>query len=275
MASSDKRPHSLEPMAVVRKMLFRILVLAIWILVWAAISYGVGQELLVPSPFKVFVRIVQLIQTGAFWQTTAVTVARITIGFAVGAAAGVLFAVLTSISPVVHIFFKPILSIVKATPVVSFIVLALVWIKGGQIPSFISFLMVFPIVWGNVMKGIGQTDRQLLEMAKVYHVSKAGILKKIYVNSVLPYFVPAVMTSMGLAWKAGIAAEVLSLPQFAIGTAIYNAKIYLETIDLFAWSIVVIIISVLLEKIVVTLIHKMLPGDPAMKAQGRRHSDEN
>ncbi len=275
MASSDKRLNSIKQMDVVRKTLLRILVLAIWILIWAAISYGVGQELLVPSPLKVFVRIIQLIQTGPFWQATAVTVARITIGFAAGAAAGVLFAVLTSISPVVHAFFKPILSIIKATPVVSFIILALVWIKGGQIPSFISFLMVFPIVWGNVMKGISQTDRQLLEMAKVYRFSKAGILKKIYVNSVLPYLIPAVMTSMGLAWKAGIAAEVLSLPQFSIGTAIYNAKIYLETIDLFAWSIVVIMISVLLEKIVVTLLHKMLPGDPVMKVQGRRGWDEN
>lgn len=256
--------------ALFKKILFPALVVLFWILVWEGISLRVDQELLVPSPVQVFSRIFILIGTASFWQITATTVARISIGFLSGSAAGVLFAVLTSISPVVLAFFKPILSIVKATPVASFIILALVWIKGGQIPAFISFLMVFPIVWGNVVKGIDQTDKKLLEMAKVYHIKKIDIFKKIYLNSVLPFFVPAAMTSMGLAWKAGIAAEVLSVPQFAIGTAIYNAKIYLETIDLFAWSIVVIIISVILEKIVVTLLQKMLPADSVMRMDGKR-----
>lgn len=273
MASFEKYLNFSKHPALLKKTLFRVFVLLIWILVWAGISLWVDQELLVPSPVQVFSRIFVLVRTASFWQITAVTVARISIGFVSGSVAGVLFAVLTSVSPVVHAFFKPILSIVKATPVASFIILALVWIKGGQIPAFISFLMVFPIVWGNVVKGIDQTDRKLLEMAKVYHLRKIDILKKIYVNSVLPFFVPAAMTSMGLAWKAGIAAEVLSVPQFAIGTAIYNAKIYLETIDLFAWSIIVIVISVLLEKIVVTLLHRMLPANPAMQREGGRETE--
>ena len=188
------------------------------------------------------------------------TVSRILIGFLSGVVLGVLFALLTSISPAAHAFFKPVLSMVKATPVASFIILALVWIQSGRIPAFISFLMVFPIIWGNVFKGIGQTDRNLLEMAKLYHVKKSGIIRKIYVNSVLPFFIPAAMTSMGLAWKAGIAAEVLAIPQFSIGREIYDAKIYLETVDLFAWSIVIIVISVILEKIMSLLLKKLMPS---------------
>ncbi len=243
-----------------KKAILRVLVVVIWILIWEGISLQVSQELLVPSPVQVFMKIFQLMQTASFWQITALTVSRITIGFLLGSVAGVLFAILTSISPVANAFFKPILGIVKATPVASFIILALVWIKGGQIPAFISSLMVFPIIWGNVVKGITQTDPKLLEMARMYHIKKLVIVKKIYISSVLPFFLPAAMTSMGLAWKAGIAAEVLSTPQLAIGTAIYDAKLYLETVDLFAWSIVIIVISVLLEKIMLSILGRLMPA---------------
>lgn len=251
---SKKQPVDLK------KGLIGVLVILAWILVWEGISLGVSQELLVPSPISVFARMFQLLQTALFWQITAITVSRILIGFLSGVVLGVLFAVLTSISPVAYAFFKPVLSMVKATPVASFIILALVWIQSGRIPEFISFLMVFPIIWGNVFKGIDQTDRNLLEMAKMYHVRKSGIIKKIHINSVLPFFIPAAMTSMGLAWKAGIAAEVLAIPKFSIGKEIYDAKIYLETIDLFAWSIVVIIISVILEKIMALFLKKLMPA---------------
>lgn len=248
-----------ENQNLLKKRIINLLVVFIWILIWEGISLLIDQELLVPSPFQVFLKLFRLMGTVAFWQITVVTVTRIIIGFVLGSVLGVLFAILTTISPVVNAFFKPLLSMIKATPVASFIILALVWIQGGQIPAFISFLMVFPIIWGNVVKGISQTDNKLLEMAKVYHIKKSEIVRKIYINSVLPFFVPAAMTSMGLAWKAGIAAEVLSTPRYAIGTAMYDAKIYLETVDLFAWSIVVIIISVLLEKVVVFMLKKLLP----------------
>lgn len=250
-----------------KKTLVRVFVVIVWIILWEGISLWVDQELLVPSPILVFTRIFQLVQTAMFWQITATTVVRITIGFLLGTFAGVLFAVLTTLSPAVHAFFSPILDIIKATPVASFIILALVWIKGWQIPSFITFLMVFPLIWGNVVKGITQTDPKLLEMAKVYHVKRAGIVRKIYVNSVLPYFIPAVMTSMGFAWKAGIAAEVLAVPRFAIGTEIADARLYLEHVDLFAWSIVIIVISVLLEKLVIWMLGGMDAGrGPAVKS---------
>ncbi len=231
----------------------------IWILLWEGVSLLVHQELLVPSPLKVFARLLAMFPTAFFWQTAAVTVSRILAGFAAGVALGVGIAVLTSVSPVARAFFRPLQGVVKATPVASFIILALLWIQSGQIPGFISFLMVLPIVWANVFKGIAETDPNLLEMAKLYRVRKIDIVRKIYVNSVLPYFVPAAMTSMGLAWKAGIAAEVLSVPKFSIGREIYNAKLYLETIDLFAWSLAVIVISVILEKIIAVLLKKLLP----------------
>lgn len=238
----------------------KIAVIFFWLAVWEIISIIVGMELLVPSVLTVAITLADLVISPLFRQIAATTITRILVGFALGTILGSVLAVLTYMSKIVYAFFKPILSIIKATPIVSFIILALVWIKGGNIPSFISFLMVFPIVWGNVFEGIKQTDIKLLEMAKAYRIPKSRIFAKIYFHSVLPYLGAAATTSMGLAWKAGIAAEVIATPGFAIGTAIYDSKIYLETPELFAWSIVVIVISVILEKTVEYILGKITFG---------------
>lgn len=238
----------------------KVLTVFIWVLIWEIASIRVDQELLVPSVRLVLTTLFSLVSTTAFWQIAFSSIIRIVAGFALGTILGASLAVLTSVSKFAYTFFRPMLNVIKATPIVSFIILALVWIRNGNIPSFITFLMVFPIVWGNVYEGISQTDKKLLEMAKVYKFSRILILKKIYYYSVLPYLGAAATTSMGLAWKAGIAAEVIATPKLAIGTSIYNSKIYLETPNLFAWSIVVILMSVMLEKVVKIVLGKFVPS---------------
>ena len=145
--------------------------------------------------------------------------------------------------------FKPVLTVVRATPVASFIILALVWIKRDNISTFISFLMVLPILWSNVTEGIAQCDSDLLEMARAFHFSKTALISKIYIPSVMPYFFAGCTTAIGLSWKAGVAAEVLSLPKHALGSELYYSKIYLETPSLFAVTLVVIVMSIILEKL--------------------------
>ena len=135
----------------------------------------------------------------------------------------------------------------RATPVASFILLVYLWVERGRVPGLISALMVLPVVWGNVTRGIAETDPQLLELARAYGFGRGRTLRRIYIPSVLPYFASGCRTALGLAWKAGVAAEVLCQPQNAIGTQIYNTKYYLETPSLFAWTLVVIALSFLLE----------------------------
>ena len=80
---------------------------------------------------------------------------------------------------------------------------------------------------------------------------------RIYVPSILPYFMAGCTTGLGLAWKAGVAAEVLAMPRNSIGLQLYNAKVYLETSDLFAWTLVIILLSMLLEKLLVALMRRL------------------
>ncbi len=224
-----------------------------WLALWQILYLAVQQEILIVSPVRAFERLLELAGEAEFWITAFSSMLRIVSGFLLGVTAGTLLAALTSVSRLLYDVFHPMISIVKATPVASFILLALVWIESPYVPVFTAFLMVLPVVWGNVSNGIAKTDRNLLQMAEVYQFGIAKTICRIYLPSIMPYFTAACTTGMGLAWKAGVAAEVLANTKHSIGGNIYNAKIYIETADLFAWTAVVIVISVLLEKLMMRL----------------------
>ena len=130
----------------------------------------------------------------------------------------------------------------------SIVILALVWISSRNLSVIISFMMVFPIVYSNVLEGIRNTDGKLLEAADIYRVRRVKRIRYIYLPSVVPYFSASVKAALGLAWKSGIAAEVISLPDGSIGERVYEAKIYLSTPDLFAWTLVIIVLAFLFER---------------------------
>lgn len=217
-------------------------------------KYG---DILLASPMQVLSRLSELVRTGDFWVDTLTSLLRITLGYLLGVSAALIFAILTSKITFLAHLFKPILSLVKTTPVTSFILLALVWLKKDSVAVFISFLMVLPIIWSNVSQGIEQTDKSLLEMAEIFNFSPYKKVKMIYFHSVMPYFAAGCSTALGFAWKAGIAAEVLSTPLKSIGYNLYRSKINIETADLFAWTAVVITLSVILEKLIVYFIKKI------------------
>lgn len=233
------------------KYLRALLVLAFYLLIWQAAAMLVGNELLLASPLVTVQRLVALLGTSKFYIVTAASLVRILLGLVFAVLAGCVLAVLSERFQVVDMLIRPLMTIIKSTPVASFIILTLVWMYTGQIPAFMTFLMVLPIVWGNVSQGIHSTDPQLLEMARVYQLGSFQTLRHIYLPSVMPYFLSACTSGIGLGWKAGIAAEIICLPRDSIGFYLNRAKVTLETGDLFAWTITVILISLLLEKLFV------------------------
>ena len=218
-----------------------------WLGVWQLAASAVGQELLLPGPAAVGRRLLELAAGAVFWQTALASLLRIFGGLLLGVALGALLAGLTAWVPLLDWVLTPAVKVVRATPVASFILLVYLWVERGRVPGLISALMVLPVVWGNVTRGIAETDPRLLELARAYGFGRGRTLRRIYIPSVLPYFASGCRTALGLAWKAGVAAEVLCQPQNAIGTQIYNTKYYLETPSLFAWTLVVIALSFLLE----------------------------
>lgn len=241
-----------------KKIIKRIISICIWLAIWQIAYMIIDKELLIVSPLQVGLRLFDLIITKEFWIITGKSLLKITEGYLLGVSVGTVLAIFTVKFEFCYEFFYPAISIIRSTPVASFIILALVWLKRENISLFICFLMVLPIVWANVSQGIKSVDSKLLEMGKVFDFSRGKILKKIYIPSVMPYFTTGLTTSLGLAWKAGIAAEVLSTPKDYIGTQLYNSKVYIETVDLFAWTAVVIVLSFILEKAVIYLIRRLL-----------------
>lgn len=246
-----------------KKVLKRVISVCLWIAIWQIAFMIIDKELLIASPLQVGQRLSELIVTKDFWIITGQSLLKITEGYLLGVIIGTALAVLTVSFEFCYEFFYPAISVIRSTPVASFIILALVWLKRENISMFICLLMVLPIVWANVSQGIKSVDGKLIEMGKVFGFSGGKVLKKIYIPSVMPYFTTGLTTSLGLAWKAGIAAEVLSTPKDYIGTQLYNSKVYIETVDLFAWTAVVIILSFILEKAVVYLIRRFLKGERA------------
>ena len=233
-----------------KKILKGIIVFAFWILVWEAISIIIGRELLVPSPYLTLKTLVRLCKTPVFWLSTLATLGRIALGFFVGVALGTLFAFFTRYIKNADLLISPMMRLIRAIPVASFIILALVWIKTEALPSFISAATVIPMVWQSVSGALSDgIDKRLIEMATVCRLPKRRIFTKIVIPSVFPAFISSASNALGFAWKSGVAAEVICQPGFSIGRRLQTAKLTLETAEVFAWTAVVCVLSLALERL--------------------------
>ena len=232
-----------------KKTKIRLWSVTFWLLLWEIASRIIGQEILLVSPVSVIRRLFELGTGADFWSSVVYSFCRIIGGFLLATCCGVLLAGAGAACRFIRELAAPAMAAVKATPVASFIILVLIWVPSRNLSVVISFLMVLPVIYTNVLNGIQSTDRKLLEMAEVFEVSGWKRVRYIYVSSVLPYFRAGCSLGLGLCWKAGVAAEVIGIPDGSIGEKLYEAKVYLETPDLFAWTIVIIILSIAFEKI--------------------------
>ena len=237
-----------------RKTDLRLWAVAFWLAVWQLAAMALAAvyphgELLLASPVNVLLRLGQLAVTAAFWRTVAWSAIRIFGGFLLATVLAVALAALAAWKTWFRGLMAPLVAGIKAVPVASFIILALV---------FISALMVFPPVYLNVLEGICHTDRRLLEMARVFRVPLGRRLRGIYLPQVMPHFRTAVSLGLGLCWKAGAAAEIIGLPAGSMGERLYTAKVYFQTADLFAWTVTIVAVSVVFERLFLALVDRLM-----------------
>ena len=242
----------------------RIGAAALAVLVWQAASMAVGSALLLPSPAAVLVRLAALLPDGGFWRAVWFSFCRIAGGFGAALVLGTALAFAAGRWPVVDVLLRPYVLVIKSVPVASFIILALIWMRASSLPLFISFLMVFPILYTNVLAGIRSADRELLEMARVFRVPWLRQARCILLPAAEPFLLAGSAAALGMSWKAGVAAEVIGVVGGSIGEKLYEAKIYLQTGDLLAWTAVIVALSALFERAVLALLRQYgLPVDCA------------
>lgn len=253
MKRFQNRPGRLKENAAI---VLSFIAVAFWLVLWHLLAKKINLSLLLPLPAQTFKTLIHLAGQKEFWIIVSASMMRILSGFVLALLLGSLLGGLTAFFPVFRPFVALPMNIIKATPVASFVILALIWLTSQQLSIFICFLMVLPLVWMNIEVGLLQVDTELLEMAWAYRFSASKIFKTIYLPAVKPFFTNALILGFGYAWKSGVAAEVLGLTDKSIGAKLYEAKIYLETPELFAWTVVVVIISLLTENIMSYLLKR-------------------
>ncbi len=234
-------------MKALKKLTLALAAAAFWLLLWLCASMAVGNPLILPSPLSTLSRLAELSLEADFWKTVLASLLRVIVGISVAIPFSALFAWICSSSKIADALFSPAVTLMKSVPVVSFILIAIFLFDRSIIPSAIAFMMVFPVLYGNIREGITSVSRELLEMARVFKLSFFLKIKRIYAPAIAPYFFAAVTASVGLALKAGIAAEVIAYIPLSIGKKLSDAKSYMEPADLLAWTAAILIIGLLLE----------------------------
>ena len=239
----------------VRKLLHKrwlqsALAVAFWLCVWQAASAAVASSLILASPLAVLKTLAGLVPSAAFWHTVCQSTARILAGFFLGLAAGLALACLSAAFAFVRVLLHPLVLTVKSVPVASFTVLALFWLRdAANLSMLISFMMVVPVVYANTLEALLSVDAALPEMAKVFRLGAVRTARYIYAPAAAPGVRAACRVGLGLCWKSGVAAEVIGITSESLGEMLYNAKLLLSAADLFAWTLVIILLSFGFEKL--------------------------
>lgn len=237
-----------------KKRVYTAATVVFWLAVWQIAAMAVGKSLLLSSPYETVERLFTLAPDPAFISSILFTLGKIMLGFLCGTVTGIVFAVLAGKFLFFERLFSPLITAVKAVPVASFTILALIWISSADLSILITFLISVPVVYSNIFEGIRSFDPKLTVMADLFQISPFKRFIGIYLSQIMPYFRSAVKLAVGLCWKSGVAAEVIGTPKGSIGEKLYNSKVYLETADLFAWTLVIIILSLITEKLFLLIV---------------------
>ncbi len=245
-----------------------------WLLVWQLLSLWVDNQILLAGPVETVKVLFRLLTEGAFWKACLGTLLRISMGFLAGTFFGILLAVLSARHKLMEEILAPPMTLIKAVPVASFVVIFLIWWGAAQLATVISFCIVLPNLYVNTLEGMKSTDKRLLEMAQVFELPVWNRFFYIYRPALRPFWDSAMKLAVGMSWKSGVAAEVIGLPANAIGEQLYMSKIYLDTSGVLAWTIVIILLSTAFERGVLWLWSCFCRWEPACKPVVRASATE-
>lgn len=241
----------------------KLLIVAFWLLVWQLLALFVDNGILLPAPVKALGRLRDLLFTGAFVKPVFGSLCRIAIGFLLGTAAGLVLAVCSSKWKLFEEVIKPAIVLCKTVPIASFVVLLLIWWGSKNLAISVCFLIVLPNIYLGTLEGIRNTDKKLLEMAKVFGLPRGTRFFYIYRPALRPFLNSSLKLALGMCWKSGVAAEVIGTPEFSIGEQLYFSKIHLDMADLFAWTAVIILLSICFEKLILWVVKCFFDWEPA------------
>jgi len=231
----------------IEKRIIGLLSAALFIIIWKIASIRIGTDIILPAPEEVLLRLFSIMTAETFRQAVGATALRTLYGLIISFVLGFTAGIACGTSRRADAFLSPVIAITRTAPVMSIILLAMIWFKTDLVPVFVGILMIFPILTANVKQGVKSVDRKLLELGTVYRLNRSEVLREITIPSVIPFVLAGLRSSLGIAWKVVIAAEVLSQPVHAMGTGLQFSQMNLETAEVMAWTVTAIILSWLSE----------------------------
>lgn len=233
-----------------KKRIYGAASVALLILLWEVASLIVASDHILPGPWATLLATLRLFTTKPFLTVVGSTVLRGLAGFSIAVVGGVLTGIAGGLSDAFHAFMKPWIVVLRSTPVVAFVLLALIWFDSGSVPVFIGILTMFPMVYLNIVEGIRSVDPKIVEMASFYNVGRRRLVREVYLPSIEPFAVSGISSAVGIGWRAIVVGEVLSVPQYGIGTVMHSAQTFLQVDVLIAWTLVTILFGALFERLI-------------------------
>ncbi len=228
----------------------KVFIICFWLLLWQIAAVVINQPLYLPSPFAVLQSLYGMVFETDFWRSIFSTFYRVALGLLCSVFLGILLGFAAARSRLLYSLFEPLITTAKSIPLMSIIILALVWLKASNVPIFVCVLLCFPIMYTNVVEGIHSIDPNLIEMARVFKIKKKRVFFDIVLPSIRSYIFSGIMICVGFSWKSVVTAEVLSSPKYALGYKLYTTKLYLDTPALFAWTVTIVLISIFIERVI-------------------------
>lgn len=238
----------------------RIFSAGLALILWQIAAVALNNRLLLVGPIQVAERLGALLLEKGTWQAIFFTFSRIGLGFLLAFGAALLLAILSAAFPWAEALLRPYVLAIQSVPVASFIVIALLWLSGKRLSTFISFLMVLPVLYSNSLQGLQNADGQLKEMARVFRIPIYRQIPGIYLPALAPSLKAGCRVALGMCFKSGVAAEVIAVTSHSIGGMLYDAKVYLEIADLFAWTVIIVFLSLCFEKVFLWLLDRVFAG---------------
>lgn len=211
------------------------------LLIWESAARIFNSGLILPGPLPVLKSLAALIGSPRFLAALAGSFFRVLSGIVLAVPLGIIAGIAAGLDKRLYFFLKPLFSVISATPVLSVILIAFLFLGAARTPVFTAFLMIFPVMAANTIEGMNSTNAKLKELFTAFRMNRRDTLRYLYIPSLVPFILAGLRSSLSQCWKVVVAAEVMVQPVTSLGAGMQQAKAQLETPELFAWTAATVI----------------------------------
>ncbi|MGL5692921.1 MAG: ABC transporter permease [Peptostreptococcaceae bacterium] len=219
----------------------------ILLLLWEMIAIKINNDIYLPTITQVLGSLFEIVLSSKFCLDISFSIGRCFFSFGIAVIIALFLGGISYSSRMIRNFLKPITNIAKSIPTMIVIVLVLIWFDKNSAPFIVGFVMVFPILYDSILDSILSIDKGILEMTKIYKIGFKDKILKIYLPAIKFRIISILGSTFSLALKVVIAGEVYGQPKYGMGTQIQLEKVNFNTSGIFAWIVIVVIISFILE----------------------------